>query len=220
MEPLLVKFYEENFKGQISSLESIKDKCQELISYFEGMKIGKFEKKDFKNLVFSTEGYLFEKIMFEKPLEVVGMKVSKAKLFDLLEKPTGYFELINMAKSLINRIDAKIKTEDVKITPDLFLIRTFEFTGVDFNLKVNDTLIAELKRKNEIYAISDKAQMAYNFAVQYCDLLNKSQVFPKVQKTENRIMLHNFFDTIVDFDITTQKASVRIEGIQFLDVYK
>src|SRR6185437_8957868 len=93
MEHLLISFDEKSYLSKISGLEDFIQRFNNCIAIYNSFGLDQFKNNEFSDLFLHTENYVFEKTIQGKSLSLNGLPISKSKLFELVDKPKGYFSL-------------------------------------------------------------------------------------------------------------------------------
>ncbi len=179
MENLLIDFNKSGYESEILSLETLKICFEKVIEHYNLLGLGHFETKDFHNLLLNTEKFLFDNLMKDKQDNISGLPVSKEKMFEIMEKPTGYYSLISEIKDINEKISSKIKSQYLKLYTGCSQKKVIDF--FDFDAKgaiiIKQKKIDQAKKLYELYATTEQSKTAFLLATKVCELLNKSGLF-------------------------------------------
>lgn len=213
---LLIHFDESKCKYHIEALENfIPDFFETAISKFNKLGIGTFKKENFSELFLTPKEFLFKQLMRDKPLNVAGMKVSKEKLFDLLEKPIGYFTLIAEIKTLQDKVN-KLSPWILYSSNLEYFLSLFEF-GADDKIQLTNEIKEEIKRKNEVYVSKESSKAMYKFLKSLEKLFNESDIFIKNILPYSFDPGSRFIYFYLNFDHTGRKFSINLERMKAHD---
>ncbi len=190
MEDLLINFDEKAYESKVEKLESFIPLFKNAIGIYNSFGISMFEPKDFNQLFLDTKNFIFEKTVGEKTISLNGIPISKSKLFDLVEKPKGYYILEEKIQQ-IDRIFQSKKT-DFRFTGFNDLLRSFEFT-TDDEIVLKQCFYDDFKREYETFVSSEKAKKMYHFGKDLLALYIKFDVSIKSNQ-DNEILLKGLFN--------------------------
>ncbi len=216
MEPIKIYFNQINYNSELRSMEDSRDSCLSLIDKFKSLNIGEFKPAEFKQLLFSTENYLYEKTMAGQSLKVVGMTLEKKAFYEIIDKPIGYSQLVNETEKFVSMMQRRLQREGSSYDVESHLSRFLVFDENE-TLIVDQSSIDDLREKNTVCAYSEKAQLTYAFALELDKLFNKHDIFNKVQKVYTPGNLGTFITDIIEIDQTTQRCTIKLQGIKVFD---
>lgn len=211
---IIINFNEKEYNSKVSTLTNTIGYMKEIIQIFNSItEIGNFETEDFKGLFFHTENFLFERIMKGKPTEFAGMKINKQKFFnDYMEKPKGYYDVLKQIEFFNKRTTQTLghswHGESLKNYLNFFVL----LPNGDFEIK--QEILDNLKRENETYINSEKAKLAYKFAIALKELVNEKG-FLKNLGIVNQQAFDGFIRAILP--INSDKPEINILYIEHLD---
>jgi hypothetical protein len=170
MEKLLIHFDQKAYDKKVKGLETFSQLFQNCIVSYNSFGYAKFKKEDLFELFLNTDNYVFEQIIQGKTLSLGGVPISKAKLFDIVEKPKGYSALKNSIDQ-IERIFNNSK-ESYGLTEFKQLVNLFTLDE-DYRIAVRQSLYDDYKNQYETYITSDAAKSTFNFAKELLELYSK-----------------------------------------------
>lgn len=178
MNKKLISFDKSGFESQVSSMQDIKEKTQNLIDSFNKLGIGEFEPKKLNMLVFNTEQYLFENTIKDAELEVAGMKqiwrYSPQKFYDTLEKPAGFFKLKIATADFVLFLENRIKYKQLAYSPDQYLRKCLQFSKSG-ELEVNQDNIEDIKERHSVYIYTESGSAIFDIATKFVSLINENK---------------------------------------------
>ena len=174
MEPILIDFNESAYNYRTSRLGNFIQFFNKAIELYDSFNIGKFEPEDFENLVCNTEDFINEKLFISKDFSsVAALGLNKDKLIELMEKPTGYPQLLEQIK----RIERIFTNENFR----------YDFGSID-SIKtllryfiINDESKVELQQKHydsyrkqyETYITTPEGKSILDFGNELLELYDK-----------------------------------------------
>jgi hypothetical protein len=209
MENLLIEFNQEKYNSDISSLQQIIEKMNEVIQTYNAMGIDTYSHEDFNGLFFNTENLIFEKIMKDKPAEVFGLKIDKKKFWDeYLVKPKGYYDLIAAIESFKKLVSIKLKYFEEATSYKIYLSFFEQLPNGNFEIK--KSVLDKIKSKYETYVYSEKGKLAFKFATLIKEFLNKNGNLSKLQISSRRDLEYFVGEAVM---LNDETASVRNDFI-------
>lgn len=216
MEPFLIQFDKSIFESSVAAKNEEKERIEKAINAFAEAGFGTFQNEDLTRLFFSTEKYLFEKFMEGRPLEVAGMKLNKQKMFDLLDKPASYYNIISLVDEAKKYIGYTLKFSHSQLTPEQYIKSNFEFVpGKQLKLKIRDSVVEDLEASNKKHITTEKGMQLYNFAKGFCELVEKHNI---IHKDMNRnTFVDQMLFRLIQFDFHNEKVHVNLDQVLILD---
>lgn len=215
--PVLIQFDEAKCNSQTGNLQQFISFFKDAIDDFNSLGIGKFDNKNFSDLFLTPQEFLFDAFMKDRPLEVGGMKVSKEKLFELLEKPTGYFSLIANIQSL----HEKIKKVPHYITHTGFynldenFLNFFEFNESEIVLKQD--IKKRLRTINEVWISNEDGILVHTLFSDLIKVFNSSDLM--IASVENNPFqsIDFFLKTFMQFNPITREFDINTYRVKLVD---
>lgn len=220
-EAVLISFDESKFNAQIENLQQFIPSFEVAISIYNSLGIGDFQKENFNALFLSPNQFLFQELMKGKPLEVSGMQVSKEKIFDLLEKPAGYFSLIDAIKDLENTIQAVLHFGDY---PGEKYFHKLDEKFLDcFEFDTNEKIVLKheiknmLKLRNEVYIKTDDAKLVHSLFSELSKIFNQSDLIIAAVESSPFHNIENFLRPFMRYDADKRQYQLEISRIKSVD---
>lgn len=218
---LLINFNEKQYDWNIETLEDFIPLLEKAIKDYNSLGIGEFLEKDFRSLFLAPKDFLKHAMMKDKPLEVGGMKVSKEKLWELLEKPPFYFSLIADIESIIERIK-KVRRLGSSLPNDFYddpgyFLDLFAFNK-DGNIILPKKIKNEIKLQNETWISNNDTIELYLLLKSLTEIFNKSNLILGAVQTNIFGNLDSFLREYLKFDPTAKKHEIRIDVIKNRDL--
>lgn len=184
MEKLLIHFDEPGYKSEISTLENLGSQFENIIDEFNAVGIGSLQPDAEECLLLFTdpEKLMFNKLMAGKPNKLDGLTVNKEKLFDLIDKPDGYFPFIEKIKKFntaLGQLGQSNFTKVYKYKTVKEILGFFDFSDLDA-IALKPETFGMVKQLFEVYAETEKSKERLLAATEFCQFLNKSELFKKM----------------------------------------
>lgn len=211
---LLIHFDEAAYKKRLAPLKFFIQFFTKARSIFNSFGFGDLENEDLPKLICDPESFVAEK-MFESKQDAVklftGMGFNSHKIFDLMDKPSGYPELLQVIGKIPYFIDKKSNEDDAGFsignTKELLACYTFNDQG---EIDLKQTFYDSYQRACETYISSDKAKAYFNYAKELIALHEKHGI-PFPQPFSNA----KFFEDIIE--VKASKLSPNIIFISRTD---
>lgn len=100
MKKVLMFTDQDRLEGKIGSCEIYLSLFNDVLKGYLKLNFGPIDFLEFRELVADPECFIFDKMTGGEKIEIAGLKISKHKAIDLLEKPEGYEELIKSIEIL------------------------------------------------------------------------------------------------------------------------
>lgn len=170
-EKVLIKFNETAFDDKKSIYDLLCNDVQNVVDTFKGLNVDLLP-TELHNLFCNTDELLFDKLTVGKDITLAGLKVSKAKALEIIEKPLGYNTLITAIKQCLHNFsqhegmlhNTKINAQSIC---DYFILND---EGV---IVLNERFIKRLRESYSFYAITERAKNLVAFQNDLIDLIAK-----------------------------------------------
>ncbi|CAN5397802.1 hypothetical protein BH11BAC5_BH11BAC5_48610 [soil metagenome] len=189
--------------------------CYDIILYFRQCNFGDFRAQDFDELFFNTEFFLQARILKDIPMEVNGLKLSRDKFWNLVEKPGEYFQIIKLVNDLKGKIDSRQKNLNLseKKTYKEYLKHFLVFSDENI-LEINQSLIDDAEELSKIYIHTENGKVVYDFTKKLVDLFNDTGVLSVTGAshfTFNNEAFGKFIKNLIHFEEST--AFLKVNGV-------
>ncbi|MGN6804052.1 MAG: hypothetical protein ACTHJN_19290 [Ginsengibacter sp.] len=219
MPQKLIFFDEKKCDSEIATYTDFIPVFAAIIEKFKSLNIGDFANEDFMPLLTNPKKFLFEKMMSGRPLEVGGSTYSRRALFNMIQKPIGYHNLIFEIEDLQKKVkNTKIYDHHSPMAPEMpnmefFIEKYFVFDGEKISLKPG--VVSSIERMNQIFVESEVGVELFSLLKKFEKLFNHEMVIVNAQYTRHSV--HNFFDRYLNFDSTNKKFSINVEQVKMAD---
>lgn len=197
MEKLLMSFDKAGYESEISGLENLGNQFENIISQFNSIGIGSLSPGEHNLLFINPENLMFNKVMEGKTNDINGLKVNKEKLFELLEKPEGYYPFIDKIKKIIASLVALSESKYSKAFKGKSIpgiLGLFSFDNYN-EISIKSETLDQVKVLYEIYAETSESIVSFLAATELCKFLNNSENFKNLLISD-RSQLTKFIDKI------------------------
>lgn len=213
---LLIQFNESGFRNQVEILERFTTFFESCINDFNQLGFGSFEEDNFSELFLQPKTFLFKALMKDKPSSLGGMPLSKEKLYDIIEKPSGFERLISKIQGLDEMVKTIPNYYKFKFTDSLDSFLDY-FTFLKGKIKMTNETVQRIKYANEIYVSKESSKKIYTFINKLKDVFNESEIFgpgflpPTIRSGGD---IHKF----LPYDDVTRKFHVDVERVKTFDL--
>ena len=160
MEPVLMFTDKRKFEEMIASHSIHLGALNAVLAAYEEMKLPELMGAEFISLVQQPGTVVFDKMTNGGAVEIMGMQVDKQKAMELILKPSGYeemIELITVYKKTANW-DSHLHKVDI----------------VNGEVVLHQSVIDKETEDSKVYAKTDKEKQAFQFAHAVIDAANKA----------------------------------------------
>ena len=153
-----------------------------IIEAYGILNFGSVTGSDFISLVENTEEFLFDKMTFGKPIEIMGLPVNKAESFKMFSKPSGYAELFALITDYKQHInwDWYLRQTDVK----------------DGEIVLSEKVLEAIIERHKIYAKTDNEKNLFQFVNAVVDAakaaFGEKLPFDLASLINETISIHNY----------------------------
>lgn len=150
MKPVLMFTDQDRLDMTIRTSDIYLSKFNDVFKAYQTLQLGQIDYNEFRQLVSDPECFIFDKMTGGEKMEINGLKISKHKAIDLLEKPEGYSNLID---------SIKILKEANGFTLQQFNIHDI----VENEIVLSHAYINKSKESANVYATNEKELALFEF---------------------------------------------------------
>lgn len=180
-EKQLIKKFDGQINGQLQQLNTTKEYLQKFVDKTTAIGI-KVDENDLQPLFANPKNYITEKLLTGENVEIGGLKLSKEKLFDLIEKPAG-------TNDLIERI---LEAERNQQNREYHIAKIGCFSVVENVVTVNAAHLEHITNSNSLFIENENQKQGFEKVCEIVKLINE------INSLEGqRIDLHTDFEELM-----------------------
>lgn len=161
-EKQLIKKFDGQINSQLQQLETTREYLQKFVDNATAIGV-KVDENDLQPLFANPKIFITEKLLTGENLEIGGLKLSKEKLFDLIEKPTGTTELI----------ESILQAQSDKESREFHVAKVGYFSVVENVVTVNAAHLELITNHNSLFIENENQKQGFEKTCEIVKLVNE-----------------------------------------------